>query len=162
MISLRDFKHNDANRLVEVLNDSSVNQYLSTKIPTPYTQDDALWWIEEGSRGELIKAITFDNVIVGCIGVNRGDFEYQKSGEIGYWLDSQYWRKGIMLQAIEMMTEQVFSTTDICRIFACVFSSNTPSKQLLLKAGFYEEAVLKNAIFKGGQFYDNHILARLK
>lgn len=162
MISLRDFNHNDANRLVEVLNDNRVNQYLSTKIPTPYTQDDALWWIEEGSCSELIKAITFDNVLVGCIGLNRGDFEYQKSGEIGYWLDSKYWRKGIMLQAIEMLTAKVFSTTDICRIFACVFSPNTPSKQLLIKAGFHEEAVLKNAIFKHEQFYDNHIYARLK
>lgn len=156
MISLRDFNHSDAERLVEILNDSSVNQYLSTKIPLPYTHDDAIWWIEEGSRSELVKAITFDNVLVGCIGVNRGDFEYQKSGEIGYW------RKGIMLRAIEMLTEQVFSSTDICRIFACVFSPNAPSKKLLIKAGFHEEAILKNAIFKHEQFYDNHILARLK
>ncbi len=162
MISLRDFNHSDAERLVEILNDSSVNQYLSTKIPLPYTHDDAIWWIEEGSRSELVKAITFDNVLVGCIGVNRGDFEYQKSGEIGYWLDRHYWRKGIMLRAIEMLTEQVFSSTDICRIFACVFSPNAPSKKLLIKAGFHEEAILKNAIFKHEQFYDNHILARLK
>jgi RimJ/RimL family protein N-acetyltransferase len=104
------FTENDMQRLVTVLNDESVTQYLSTKIPSPYTQEDARLWIEEGSNSPLVKAICFNGVLVGFIGVNRGEFEYQKSGEIG----------------------------------------------------ITQEAVLKNAIFKNDQFYDNHIFAKLK
>ncbi len=162
MIVLRDFIANETETLVTVLNDEFVTQYLSTKIPSPYTQEDARWWIEEGSQSDLVKAIIFNGVLVGCIGVNRGEFEYQKSGEIGYWLAKEYWRQGITSVAIKQMTEQVFANTDIIRIFASVFSGNTASMQLLLKSGFKQEAILKNAIFKNDQLYDNHIFAKLK
>ena len=122
VILLRGFTENDIGRLTLILNDVSVTQFLSTKIASPYTKENALWWINEGSKGDLIKAISFNGILVGCIGVNRGDFEYQKSGEIGYWLDKEYWRKGIASAAIQKISELVFSNTDIVRLFASVFS----------------------------------------
>jgi RimJ/RimL family protein N-acetyltransferase len=162
VVLLRDFIENDIDRLVSILNDELVTKFLSTKIPSPYTQEDARWWIEEGSNSPLVKAICLNGVLVGCIGVNRGEFEYQKSGEIGYWLAKKYWRQGITSVAIQQMTKQVFANTDIIRIFASVFSGNTASMNLLLKSGFKQEATLKKAIFKNDQFYDNHIFAKLK
>ena len=95
MVTLRDFIESDAEQLVAILNDSDVTQYLSTKVPSPYNNADALWWINEGSRGSLIKAIVYNNKLIGCIGLNRGEFEYNRSGEIGYWLAKDYWRQGI-------------------------------------------------------------------
>ncbi|MGQ8367198.1 GNAT family N-acetyltransferase [Glaciecola sp. 1036] len=162
MVLLRDFQQNDLPKLVDILNDKSVNQFLSTKIPSPYTPEDASWWITEGSKGDLIKAIEFDSQLVGCIGVTRGEFEYQRTGELGYWLDAEYWRKGITSQAIEMLLEQVFSKTDIVRIFATVFSSNLASMQLLINSGFKHEAILEKSIFKNGKFYDSHIFAKVR
>ncbi|MGB5918076.1 GNAT family N-acetyltransferase [Arcobacter sp.] len=162
MILLREFTQNDTERLVAILNNDSVTQFLSTKIPFPYTKEDALWWINEGSKSDLIKAISFNGILVGCIGINRGEFEYQRSGEIGYWLSKEYWRQGITSVAITQMLEYVFSNTDIVRVFASVFSGNNPSMQLLIKSGFKQEAVLQNAIFKNGQFYNNHIFVKLR
>jgi len=162
VILLRDFTENDIGRLTLILNDVSVTQFLSTKIASPYTKENALWWINEGSKGDLIKAISFNGIVVGCIGVNRGDFEYQKTGEIGYWLDKEYWRKGIASAAIQQISELVFSNTDIVRLFASVFSGNEASMQLLLKSGFKQEAVLENAIFKNGSFFNNHVFAKLR
>ncbi len=43
MITLRDFKMSDVGRLVDILNQPSVTQFLSTKIPSPYTKEDATW-----------------------------------------------------------------------------------------------------------------------
>jgi len=162
MILLRDFTEKDISRLVDILNDEAVTQFLSTKIPSPYTREDAAWWVSEGSNGKLIKAVSFNGVLVGCIGVYRGDFEYQKSGEIGYWLAKEHWRKGIASAAIQQISEYVFSNTDIERLFASVFAGNNPSMQLLLSSGFKQEAVLQNAIFKNGHFYNNHIFAKLR
>ncbi|MEP4890706.1 MAG: GNAT family protein [Aliiglaciecola sp.] len=162
MVLLRDFSENDIQSLVSILNNDAVTQFLSSKIPSPYTKEDALWWVREGSKGDLIKAICFNGILVGCVGVNRGEFEYQKSGEIGYWLARDYWRKGITFAAIQQLSDFVFSNTDIIRLFASVFSGNNPSMQLLLKLGFKQEAVLENAIFKNGHFYNNHIFAKLR
>ncbi|APE04817.1 GNAT family N-acetyltransferase [Alteromonas sp. RW2A1] len=162
MVSLRDFTENDVDSIVTILNNDSVTQFLSTKIPTPYTLEDAKWWVSEGSKGDLIKAISVNGQLAGCIGVTRGDFEYQKSGEIGYWIAQKFWRKGVASSALDQMSEYVFSNTDIVRLFASVFSSNAASMGLLLKYGFTQEAILQKAIFKNGQFYDNHIFAKLR
>ncbi len=162
MIELRDFIEADENALIEILNDSQVVQFLSTKIPSPYTSDDAKWWISQGSRSANAQAICLNDRLIGCIGVTPGQFEYQRSGEIGYWLARQHWRKGITSEAIRQMTQKVFNETNIVRIFGCVFADNQNSKKVLLKTGFQAEAVLKNAIFKDGQFYDNHVFALLK
>lgn len=157
MIKLRTFLEQDAQRLEHILNDRHVTQYLSTKIPMPYTASDAHWWINQGSKQSLVYAIEIDNTLVGCIGINQGEFEYQRSGEIGYWLAKEYWRKGIMLQAINQVVAHVYNTTDIIRVFASVFSENIGSMGLLEKCSFTLEAIHKKAIYKDNQFYDNHI-----
>ncbi|WP_421133465.1 GNAT family N-acetyltransferase [Alteromonas sp. A079] len=159
---LRDFTENDVDSLITILNDPAVTQFLSTKIASPYTKEDALWWINKGSKSELIKAISVDGILVGCIGINTGEFEYERSGEIGYWLAKPYWRKGIMSAAIRQMSEHALSHTHIVRLFASVFSGNHPSMQLLLKSGYKQEAILERSIFKNGHFYDNHIFSLLK
>jgi hypothetical protein len=91
---LREFVLEDKGRLLEILNDSDVTKYLSTKISQPYTSEDADWWITEGSKLSLVRAIEVDEKLVGCIGVNRGEFEYCRSGEIGYWLASDFCGEG--------------------------------------------------------------------
>ncbi len=161
-VTLRDFKTSDVGRLVDILNQPSVTQFLSTKIPSPYTKEDAIWWIEEGSKEGFIRAVEYDGELVGGIGVNPGNFEYERAGEVGYWLCSSHWRKGIMRDALRQIIALTFSNTSIERIFACVFSSNLASQKLLLDAGFKQEAILQRAIFKNGRFYDSHIFAILR
>ena len=117
MVLLRDFTENDTGRLVTILNDDAVTRFLSTKIASPYTKEDALWWVTEGSKGDLVKAISVNDSLVGCIGVNRGEFEYQKSGEIGYWLAKEYWRQGIASSAIQQMTSHVYCAFICISIF---------------------------------------------
>lgn len=47
MLRLRHFKDTDQALLVNYLNNSDVKRFLSPKIPTPYTHDDACWWITD-------------------------------------------------------------------------------------------------------------------
>ncbi|TQV73701.1 GNAT family N-acetyltransferase [Aliikangiella marina] len=162
MIKLREFEEKDTQRLVTYLNDLDVVKYLSSKIPLPYTKADADWWINEGSKQDFVRAITINDELIGCIGVNRGEFEYNRSGEIGYWIGRDYWRQGFAHAALLQMTEIVFSTTNIVRIDASVFSDNRPSMNLLHKSGYQEEAILKTAMYKHGKFFDKHIFSRLK
>ena len=162
MITLRDFKMSDVGRLVDILNQPSVTQFLSTKIPSPYTKEDATWWIQEGSKEGFIKAVEYDGELVGCIGVNPGNFEYERAGEVGYWLCSSHWRKGIMRDALRQIIALTFSNTSIERIFACVFSSNLASQKLLLDAGFKQEAIVLLVIYTNRRCYDSHDFAILR
>ncbi|MBF7074445.1 GNAT family N-acetyltransferase [Glaciecola sp. MH2013] len=156
---LREFVEQDRDRLLDILNDPEVTRFLSSKIPAPYTFQDASWWIDVGSKLGYINAIEIDGTLVGCIGVDQGDFEYYRSGEIGYWLDRQHWNKGIMTKAVHEFVSKIFNTTEMTRIFASVFSGNTGSMKLLTKCGFEQEGIHYDAIFKDQVFYNNHVFA---
>jgi len=162
MITIRDFHEGDSVQLLHILNDPEVVRYLSSKIPTPYTLDDAQWWISTGSKIGIVKAIDIDGSLVGCIGAEQGEFEYQRSAEIGYWIAKDYWRKGIATYAINEIISLVFKNTDIVRLFACVFSQNTASLNVLGKCGFELESVHNKAIYKNDEFYNNHVFSLLK
>ncbi len=162
MITLRDFKEEDKTALLNILNEAQVVKYLSSKIPAPYTLEDAHWWIFTGSRMGIVKAIEFKGELIGCIGAEKGLFEYQRSAELGYWIAIDYWGQGIATQAIKQFIPFVFETTDIVRLFASVFSANTASERVLTKCGFNLEAIQKKAIYKEGEFFNNHIFSLLK
>jgi len=162
MITLRDFDEGDTERLLSILNDQEIVKYLSSKIPTPYTLEDARWWISTGSKMSIVKAIDLNGSLVGCIGAEKGEFEYQRSAEIGYWIAKDYWRQGIATQAINEIITFVFNTTDIVRLFAAIFCQNTASMRVLCKCGFELEAIHNRAIYKNDRFYNNHVFSLLK
>ncbi|CAM2831930.1 GNAT family N-acetyltransferase [Pseudoalteromonas distincta] len=166
MITLRDFQPHDAPHIIKTLNDEQVTRYLSSKIPFPYTQADADWWINQGSKNDVIdatvKAIVVNEQFAGCIGITPGEFEYSHSGEIGYWLNKAYWGQGIITRAIALICEEAFAQSNLNRIFGAVFAGNTGSMKALSKSGFEQEAVLKQAIYKNGVFYNSHIFSKLK
>ena len=118
--------------------------------------------VEKGSKNGIIKAIVVNGQFAGCIGITPGEFEYKRSGEIGYWLNKAYWGQGIITRAIELICNEAFASSHLNRIFGAVIAGNTGSMKALTKSGFEQEAVLKQAIYKNGVLYNNHIFSKLK
>lgn len=56
----------------------------------------------------------------------------------------------------------MFSQTKVIRLFANVFKPNKGSMHVLEKCGFKQEAILEKAFYKSGEYYDNHIYAKIK
>ena len=161
MIVLRDIENKDVEVIASLLNNANIVKYLTPTIPFPYTVGDAKWWIDVGSKEGINKAIEYEGEFVGVIGVTPGSFEKEHSGEIGYWLGEKYWGKGIGTEAVLKMTETVFDTTSIIRLFAPVFSPNIASSRVLEKCGYYLEANQKKEFFKNGNFYDAAVYVKI-
>lgn len=161
MLRLRHFEYTDQPFLVSYLNNADIKQFLSPKIPTPYSDDDARWWVEEGSKAGFTRAIEVDGQLVGCIGALVGEFEYAKSAEVGYWLAQEYWGQGIVCQALALFIAEMQASSDIVRLHAVVFAGNMQSSKVLEKSGFEHEGLLKKAIYKHGKFYDALLYAKL-
>ena len=158
---LREFEPSDLDTLVELLGNENVSKYLSSRMPYPYTHQDAQWWITTGSKQGYIRAITEGSELLGCIGVETGHFEENRSGEIGYWLGEPHWGKGVATAAVTQITDHIFDQTELVRLIAPVFAPNLASMRVLEKCGYTEEGVARRACFKGGQFYDKHIYAKI-
>lgn len=160
-IELRKFKESDVNRLAALANDPEVSRYMTTAFPHPYTPEDATWWVQEGAKQGMVRAIDYQGQLVGCVGAQPLRFEHSRTANIGYWLGRGYWGKGLAAQALLLLTEQIFQETDIVRLQASVYSPNIASMRVLEKAGYRQEAILSRAIFKHDQFYNEHIFSRL-
>lgn len=161
MISFREYHENDIPLLLEYLNNTRVTEYLTSSIPQPYTENDATWWIREGSKEGIVKAVDYNGLFIGTVGVKPGLFESSRSAEIGYWFGEKHWGKGLATKAISSMTDTVFRTTEIIRLHAPVFSPNTASKRVLEKCGYHLESIQEKACFKHGALYDVHLYVKI-
>jgi len=157
VVKLNELNNSDITAIANQLNNENVARYLSSKIPFPYSESDAKWFVEEGSKIGINKAIYFRDSLVGVTGMVPGSFEYERTGEIGYWLGENHWGKGIATEAVTQLTSHVFEHTNICRLIAPVFGPNHASMRVLKKCGYTLEAIQKQALYKHGRMYDSHV-----
>ena len=74
IVVLRKWSPTDKAELITLCN-AVDRTYLSDRMPFPYTEDDAEWWLgmvslNEGKNG-LFRAITLDGKIIGSVSVER-------------------------------------------------------------------------------------------
>lgn len=137
-IILRHWTNDDKAELIALCN-AVDRTYLSARLPNPYTDADADWWLgmvqlNEGENG-IFRAIVIDGKIIGSISVER-NAENHTEGEIGYMLLTEYWSRGIATEAVSQICRMAFSELSLDRILAKVYKSNAASFRVLEKNGF--------------------------
>jgi RimJ/RimL family protein N-acetyltransferase len=100
--------------------------------------------------------IDVDGEVAGGIGVVFQPDIYKRNIEIGYYVAEEYWGKGIGTEAVRLIVDHLFDTTDCVRIYAEVFAHNLASMAVLRKNGFKLEAIHHKAIFKNNELLDAH------
>ena len=86
-VDLHKWTFADREALMALCNDVD-RTYLSDRLPYPYTEADADWWLgmvaaNEGKEG-VWRAIVVDGQVVGSISVERMANEQRNAGSIGY------------------------------------------------------------------------------
>jgi len=74
--------------------------------------------------------------------------------EIGYELSKEYWGKGYMKEAIAALLEFAYTEMRINRVEGLVYPENIPSRELLKRMNFKEDAVLAEYAYFRDQFQD--------
>lgn len=151
--------------LINICNEVD-RSYLSNRLPYPYTEESADWWLgmvsEHDGKDGVFRAIAADGKIVGNISVEQKSDVYCKDGEIGYLLMTDYWSSGIMTEAVRQICAAAFSELDIVRITGLVYAPNTASIRVLEKNGFVREGLQRNAVYKDDKIYDLCLFGKLK
>ena len=158
---LRPWRRGDEAALVEHANDREVWLNLTDAFPHPYTLEDARAWIDVAGSGTNL-AIEIDGAAAGGIGFNRREGVYARTATIGYWLGQRYWGRGIATEALGLLTEHAFATTDLLRLEAHVFEWNPASCRVLDKAGYTLEGRMRRAVVKDGRVIDYFLYAKLR
>ena len=99
--------------------------YLSDRLPYPYTEADADWWLgmvtENDGKEGVWRAIVVDNQIVGSISVERMADEQRNVGSIGYMILTPFWSQGIGAEAVRQICGIAFRDLALERIIGEVF-----------------------------------------
>ncbi len=132
--------------------------FLSDRLPYPYTEADADWWLgmvaeNEGKEG-VWRAIVVDGQIVGSISVEKTADEQRNAGSIGYMILTPFWSQGIGTEAVQQICGIAFQELALERIVGEVFPENLASARVLEKNGFRLEETKVGAIVKGGKAMD--------
>lgn len=132
--------------------------YLSDRLPYPYTEADADWWLgmvagNDGKEG-VWRAIVVNKQIVGSISVERLADENRAAGSIGYMILTPFWSQGIGTEAVRQICGIAFRELALERIIGEVFPENLASALVLEKNGFLLEETKAGAVLKGGKAMD--------
>ena len=132
--------------------------FLSDRLPYPYTEADADWWLglvtENDGKEGVWRAIVADRQIVGSISVERMAEEQRNAGSIGYMILTPFWSQGIGTEAVRQICTIAFQELALERIIGEVFPENLASARVLEKNGFRLEETKVSAVVKGGKAMD--------
>ena len=138
--------------------------FLSDRLPYPYTEADADWWLwmvaeNEGKEG-VWRAIVVDGLIVGSISVERLANVQRNAGSIGYMVLTPFWSQGIGTEAVRQICGIAFQEFALERIIGEVFPENLASARVLEKNGFRLEGTKVGAVVKGGKVMDVRVYVK--
>ena len=132
--------------------------FLSDRLPYPYTEADADWWLgmvaESDGKEGVWRAIVVDEQIVGSISVERLANVQRNAGSIGYMVLTPFWSQGIGTEAVRQICGIAFHELALERIIGEVFPENLASARVLEKNGFLLEETRAGAVVKGGKAMD--------
>jgi ribosomal-protein-alanine N-acetyltransferase len=164
-VSLEKWKTEDSNRLSVIGTSRKICDYLSDSFPYPYSKEKAENYIMKSleNKNAEIRAIIYNNEIVGSIGVYFMDDIYRENGKIAYFLGEKYWNQGITTKAISLICDYVFSNyQSIHRICADPFDTNMGSIRVLEKNGFILEGILRENVIKNGKHLNSSMYGLLR
>ncbi len=157
---LRPLEMTDVSAMHTLSNDPDVSANLAD-MPYPYPREAAVGTVEamhnlaacgEAFAFALIPRTGESKELVGVIYLVVNPVN--QHGELIYWIGKPYWGLGYATEAVQAVIIFAFNRLQLHRVYAHVFQHNMASSRVLQKAGMQYEGMLREHIFKNGQFAD--------
>ena len=149
-ITLRPISKVDTEFIVDSRNSQDVFDNLFSDLPT-YDFKHEKWLNNFDCALDMI--IYYNKQRCGRVTIYNIDYRNQKA-EYGIFVNKEYQGRNIAYRASNILIKYVFSNLNIRKIYLYVFAANEPAIKLYKKLGFIEEGILKEEIFKNGEYRD--------
>ena len=151
MFTIRPYRTEDAEAVARAGNNVNIWRNLAHSFPHPYRIEDAHSWIAHChslTDGSLHLTIDIGGTASGGVGLipvaNWSPYTF----EIGYWLAESHWGRGIVTEAVGLLTRYAFDELSASRV--------------LEKNGFDLEGRLRSAVHKDGRTGDCLVYGRVR
>lgn len=102
-----------------------------------------------------------DNRFIGTCGFTSVD-EYNNSAELGYVLSPEYWRRGLMKEALSAVMRVAFMDIEFHRLTVRIMDGNVASMKLAESVGFVHEGAGRECQLIKGKYETVHTFSILK
>lgn len=170
-LKLRPWTEADSDDLADGLNNYNVSRWLAY-VPFPYTQENALKWINYCKQNETfnkingyefaIELISERKVIGGVSLTNINHFQRKAGG--GIWMNERYHGQGLGTEAFGKRIEFAFDDLNLRRLENGFFTGNANSLKLQEKFGYKIEGIKRSSLLcmADNEIKDEYITALLK
>ena len=162
-VSLRYHQDRDAQRLYDILNNPHFI-YFPAEVKSVAAE---VAWIKlniakRRANLEWSYAILYQDVVAGGIGIKINQTR-KYIGEIGYFIDEEYWGRGIATAAVKLIENIGFKKLGLSRLEILMRPENKPSEKVAKKNGYKKEGKLKKYLKdKQGQLHDAWLYAKIR
>jgi ribosomal-protein-alanine N-acetyltransferase len=163
---LREHAPSDAEMLFAMRTNEDVMRYIDRERPKDLDTikafiDKIIISFENGESLAWVIALKENpEKMIGSVGYWRTDYANHRA-EMGYMLLPNFWRKGIISEALSKTLTFGFEKVNLHSISANINPKNDASRQILLKHGFEKEAYFKQDYYFNGKFLDSEIYGLL-
>lgn len=166
LVRLREYRKEDATLALQYINDWEIYRHLHKGVLFLKTMADEEKWVESISSTKdeydfAIEALD-SNKYIGSCGFNNIDWK-NRVAEIGIMIgDKNYLSKGYGTDALKILLNFIFEEMNIRRVKLNVYSFNERAIKCYKKLGFITEGILRQEVFREGQYHDEYIMGLFK
>lgn len=160
-VTIRYQQVKDARRFFDILTNPNFI-YFGTNVKS--AADEKKWLKKNPAKRknniEWNYTILYENKVVGGIGFKINQHR-KHIGEIGYFIDEEYWGKGIATKAVKLAEKEGFKKIGLSRIEVLMRPENKASEKVAIKSGYTKEGLLRKYLKdKKGKIRDAWIYAK--
>jgi len=161
-ITLRPQRVSDAKRFFEILS-SPRFKYFSVRIKSVEEERKFLKTVKQRAKSNFEHGYTilYGKEIVGGCGLKINQHR-NHIGEIGYFLDENYWNKGIATRAVKLLENIGFKKLGLKRMEILMMPANKASEKVAVKCGYKKEGRMKGSLKHKDKFLDSWIYAKVR
>lgn len=155
---LRVFTEADIPGLIALAGNYEVARH-TLNIPHPYTEADALQWLQltrqghaQGTAHAFALELRATGEFIGGIGLTL-EPRFDRA-EAGYWLGQPYWGRGLATEALAALLRFGFEELKLNKIYATHHADNLASGGVMRKNGMVKEGELAQHIKRDGGYFD--------
>jgi RimJ/RimL family protein N-acetyltransferase len=141
VLTLRRPAPEDADALVAACQDPEIPRW--TNVPSPYTREHALEWINREDPRVLSFLGFEDEQLVGSFSLLEIDLDAEYA-EVGYWVAKEARGRGLATEGVERL-KLVADQLGVTRLELLAHKDNAGSRGVARKAGFVDTGELRPA-----------------
>ena len=164
-VLLRQFVENDLENVYKGLSAPEIIKYYGVSYKTLEDTKAQMRFfadLEKERTGIWWAVCSLNNkTFYGAGGLNSLSKKHKKA-EIGFWLLTEFWGKGIMTEVMPIICKYGFENLGLHRIEGLVETDNLNCKNAMKKLDFKHEGTMKDCEIKNGKFISLDIYSKLK